>query len=335
MKRSARWKTGAVATMLGCCVLATCACTAVRPDDLPSVRGGVGASHQLGLQFASTMNLPTGADVMMDGLRVGEVESLSVAGKFVDVTVGVKDGTKIPADVHAVIRQNTLLGDTYIALDHGTVVHGPYLPPGGTVTVDHTSSPPQLEDTMAVLAYFVNGGSIQKIEDSMTGINAVMPKPRDVQRLATVVAGDMRDLAGDTNEIDRMLNGFFATGAAIDAKGQTLATLFSQPTVHYWRRTAVNIVSYISQILPSVGSVYEGGLWMVPMLNSLAATGAVGRGIWDDAPADTAALSDFLRTTVLPFAQNPSVDIRSINTAEGDEIVGDVENLMRMLGAVK
>ncbi|WP_067680042.1 MlaD family protein [Nocardia miyunensis] len=335
MKTTTRWKTGAVATVLGCSLLATCACSAVGPDDLPSVRGGVGAGYQLGMQFASTMNLPTGADVMMDGLRVGQVEKLTVAGKIVDVSAEVKEGTKIPADVRAVIRQNTLLGDTYIALDHGPVVQGPYLPPGGTVSVDHTSSPPQLEDTMAVMAYFVNGGSIQQIENAMTGINTVMPKPRNVQRLANVVAGDMRDLSGDTHEIDRMLNGFSATGASIDARGQTLATLFGQPTVHYWRRTAVNIVSYISQILPSVGSVYEGGLWMVPMLNSLAETGAVGRGIWDRAPADTAKVSDFLRTTLLPFAQNPSVDIRSIETDKGDQIVGDVQNLLRMLGAVK
>lgn len=334
MKTNIRWKAGAAATVLGCGLLATSACS-VGPDDLPSVRGGVGASYQLDLHFASTMNLPTGADVMMDGLRVGEVENLTAAGKFVSVRAKVKEGTKVPADVHAVIRQNTLLGDTYIALDHGAVVQGPYLQPGATVNVDHTSSPPQLEDTMAVLAYFVNGGSIQKIEDAMTGINRVMPAPGDVQRLATVVAGDMRDLAGDTGEIDRMLGGFAATGAAIDDKGQVLSTLFSQQSVHYWRRTAVNIVSYISQILPSVGSVYEGGLWMVPMLNSLADTGGVGRAIWDQAPADTAKLSDFLRTTLLPFAQNPSVNIRSIDTAAGERIVSDVENLLRMLGAVK
>ncbi|MEV5651940.1 MlaD family protein [Nocardia sp. NPDC052254] len=328
------WKNGALATMLGCGLLATTACS-VGPDDLPSVRGGVGAGYQLELQFASTMNLPTGADVMMDGLRVGEVQKLTAAEGFVSVDAHIKDGTEVPAGVRAVIRQNTLLGDTYIALDHEPVVRGPYLPAGGTVSVDHTSSPPQLEDTMAVLAYFVNGGSIQKIEDAMTGINAVMPQPRDVQRLASVVAGDMRDLAGDTGEIDRMLAGFSDTGAAIDAKGQTLATLFAPRTEHYWRRTAVSIVSYISQILPSVGSVYEGGLWMVPMLNSLADTGGVARDIWDRAPADTAKLSDFLRTTLLPFARNPSVDIRSIDTAGGDHLVADVENLLRMLGAVK
>ncbi|WP_067668166.1 hypothetical protein [Nocardia miyunensis] len=45
----------AVAMVLGCSLLATCACSAVGPDDLPSVRGGVGAGYQLGMQFAGTI----------------------------------------------------------------------------------------------------------------------------------------------------------------------------------------------------------------------------------------------------------------------------------------
>ncbi|MEV5835935.1 MlaD family protein [Nocardia sp. NPDC052112] len=303
---------------------------------MPSVRGGVGNGYNVDLEFVSVMNLPTGADVMMGGLRVGEVRDVTVLDKSVKVAVLMKEGTRIPADVRAVIRQNTLLGDTYIALDHAAAgAADVYLRPGGTVPASHTSSPPQLEDTMAVLAYFVNGGSIQKVQDAMGRINTVMPTPPDVQRLASVVAVDMRNLADNTSEIDRLLDGFDGTAVAMNEKSETLATLFSQETVHYWRRVAVNIVSYISQILPSVGSVYEGGLWMVPMLNSLADTGGIVRGIWDEGPSDAEKLSNFLRATVLPFAQNPSVNIRSVESAQGDQLIADVENLLRMLGAVK
>ncbi|MET7773186.1 MlaD family protein [Nocardia sp. NPDC005366] len=328
-------KIGAVSVAMCCGLLMTGGCS-LGPDDLPSVRGGIGDGYTVGIEFVSVMNLPNGADVMMDGLRVGEVRAVTVLEDSVNVTVGLKEGSRVPADVHAVIRQNTLLGDTYIALDHDRIgADEQFLRPGGQVSADHTSSPPQLEDTMAVLAYFVNGGSIQRIQDAMGRINTVMPTIPDVRRLASVVAVDLRDLASDTGEIDRMLDGFDATAVALNEKSQTLATLFAPEAQHYWRRVAVNIVSYISQILPSVGSVYQGGLWLVPMLNSLADTGDLFRTIWDKAPADTAKLSDFLRTTVLPFAQRPSVNIRSIESARGDQIVADVENLLRMLGAVK
>ncbi|WP_109529495.1 MULTISPECIES: MlaD family protein [Nocardia] len=328
-------RNGAAAVAMCCGLLATGGCS-LGPDDLPSVRGGVGNGYTVGIEFVSVMNLPNGADVMMDGLRVGEVRDVTVLDDAVKVTVQLKQGSEVPVDVRAVIRQNTLLGDTYIALDHDRVgADAQFLRPGDAVTADHTSSPPQLEDTMAVLAYFVNGGSIQRIQDAMRRINTVMPATPDVARLASVVAVDLRDLAGDTGEIDRMLDGFDATAVALNEKSQTLATLFAPQAEHYWRRVAVNIVSYISQILPSVGSVYQGGLWLVPMLNSLADSGDLIGSIWDKAPADTVKLSDFLRTTVLPFARHPSLNIRSIESAQGQQIVTDVENLLRMLGAVK
>ncbi|MBH0781021.1 MlaD family protein [Nocardia bovistercoris] len=327
---------GVAVLVAGCCALFALGGCSLGPDDLPSVRGGTGAGFTVGFEFLSVMNLPNGADVMMDGLRVGEVRDVAVLDDTVRVTVGVHNGSRIPADVRAVIRQNTLLGDTYIALDHGTIdPDGRFLGPGGVVAVDRTSSPPQLEDTMAVLAYFVNGGSIRRIQDAMGRINTAMPASQDVRRLASVVAVDLRDLAHDTGEIDRLLDGFDATAVALNAKAATLATLFAPETAHYWRRVAVDTISYISQILPSVGSVYQGGLWLVPMLNSLADSGAVMRDIWTTAPADAAKLSDFLRTTVLPFAQHPSVDIRSIESPRGEQMVADVENLLRILGAVK
>ncbi|WP_280426646.1 MlaD family protein [Nocardia carnea] len=331
----ARIRSGAVAMTLCCGILATSAC-GLGPDDLPSVRGGIGAGYDIDIEFVSVMNLPSGADVMMDGLRVGEVRAVTVQDDSVRVGVRLQEGSRVPADVRAVIRQNTLLGDTYIALDHAPIeADEQFLRPGGTVPAGHTSSPPQLEDTMAVLAYFVNGGGIQRIQDAMGRINTAVPQPPDVRRLASVVAVDLRDLAGGTHEIDRLLAGFDATAVSLNERGQTLSTVFSQHAEHYWRRVAVNIVSYISQILPSVGSVYEGGMWLVPMLNSLADTGGVIRDIWDEGPADTARIADFLRTTVLPFAQHPSVDIRSVETARGEQIVADAENLLRLLGAVK
>ncbi|WP_067856101.1 MlaD family protein [Nocardia shimofusensis] len=334
MTRIAKLRRTALAAL--CCgVLATSACS-LGPDDLPSVRGGIGDGHAVYIEFAGIMNLPGGADVMMDGLRVGEVREVTVQPDTVKVTVKLKEGLQVPTDVRAVIRQDTLLGDTYIALDHGEVDSaGPFLAPEATIPVERTSSPPQLEDTMAVLAYFVNGGSIQRIQDAMGRINAVMPAQGDVRRLASVVATDLRDLAGGTGEIDRLLDGFDATAVAVNSRSEMLTTIFSQDAEHYWRRVAVSIVSYISQILPSVGSVYEGGLWLVPMLNSLAATGGVVRGIWDEGPATTAKLADFLRLTVLPFAENPSVNLRSIESSNGDQLVADVENLLRMLGAVR
>jgi hypothetical protein len=272
----------------------------------------------------------------MDGLRVGEVRGVEVSDDFVTVKARVKATTEIPADTQAIIRQDTLLGDTYIALTRDpTLPVQDHLGPDATIPLDRTTSPPQLEDTIAVLANFVNGGSITRIQDTMKRVNAVVPAPADVEDLAAIVAVDLRDLSRKKIEIDRTLNGFTDTASALNERSQILSDMFAQPAEHYWRRLAISVVSHIGQIVPSVGSVYEGGLWMVPMLNALADSGDVIRDIWDEGPATAEQLSSFLRTTLLPFAQSPSVDVVSVETADGEQILGDAENILRMLGAVK
>ncbi|MGX6511025.1 MlaD family protein [Rhodococcus sp. SJ-2] len=304
----------------------------LRPEDLPSARGGIGDGYEISIEFASVMNLPAGADVIMDGVRVGEVRDVDVLDDSVAVLAGIRSDTRVPASVRAIVRQNTLLGDTYVALLRDPAGKaGEYLPEGATVPKKRTTSPPQLEDTMAVLATFVNGGSIRRIEDVMARVNTVMPEVPDIERLATVVSVDLNDLGGRTAEIDRMLDGLNETAVTLNENTDSLATIFDPSTVHYWRRLAVDVVSHIGQILPSVGSLYEGGLWLIPMFESLADTTDISRG----APSAVGELSEFLRTTLIPFAQNPSVDIVSVESADGDQLVSDAENILRMLGAVK
>lgn len=315
-------------------VMSLSAC-AIGPDNLPSVRGGIGEGYNLNLEFSSVMNLPTGADVIMDGLRIGEVRSLSVVDDVVTVSAGIRSDTKVPANSRAIVRQDTLLGDTYIALNRDTDGNGTVLAPGGTIPVDRTTSPPQLEDTIAVLANFVNGGSIQKIEDAMAQVNRVMPPMDAVHDLASIVAVDMRDLSRNVSEIDRTLNGLNETAISVIDRTGALNTIFDTSSVHYWRRVAVSVVSHIGQILPSVGSVYEGGLWLVPMLNSLADSGDVIGVTLAEAPETSMTLSNFLRTTIIPFAAHPSIDVESVESSSGTQLVTDAETILRMLGAVK
>ncbi len=321
--------TRAVAALSLILVVSSCS---LRPEDLPSVRGGIGDGYEISVEFASVMNLPSGADVIMDGVRVGEVRNLEVQNDGVAVRVGVRSDTKVPSDVRAIVRQNTLLGDTYVALLRSPDGRsGEYLGEGATVPVERTTSPPQLEDTMAVLATFVNGGSIRRIEQVMGRVNAVMPDVAEIERLAGTVAVDLNDLGQRTVEIDRMLDGMNSSAAALNDNSESLVTIFDGSSVHYWRRLAVDVVSHIGQILPSVGSLYVGGYWLVPMFESLADTTDISRG----GPSATVELSNFLRTTLIPFAQNPSVDIVSVESAGGDQLVSDAENILRMLGAVQ
>ncbi|WP_433598266.1 MlaD family protein [Nocardia sp. CA-135953] len=317
------------------CGAVTASCS-LGPKDIPSFRSSSGGSDIV-LHFESVMNLPDGANVTMDGLQIGKVEKVDLGTSDVAVTVVLQPGVRVPSNVKAMIRQDTILGDTYIGLDRSA---GPdntrYLPAGGTIPVSDTTSPPQLEDTLAVLAYFVNGGSIQKIEDTMSRLNTVMPAVTEIRELSTVMTGDLHDLSQNTDEIDRTLAGLDRTASTVAGNAPTLnRILLNDSALRYWRYSADILYGHIGSGLPSIGSLFVGGNWMVPMLNSLSATTHDGRGMWNTAPSAAGNMATFLRTVVLPFAQHPSVNIQSVQAANGDELVGDMENVLRMLGAVR
>ncbi len=102
----------------------------------------------------------------------------------------------------------------------------------------------------------------------MARINNVMPKRPDLRRLATVTSVDLRDLGRNTGEIDRFLTGMNASAAAIGERHDELTKIFGAEAATYWRRDADSFLVHIAYLLPSIGSIFEGGIWLVPMLLS-------------------------------------------------------------------
>ncbi|MBO0852581.1 MAG: MCE family protein [Nocardia sp.] len=337
MRSAGRFTKRSAAALLCAGMLTTASC-ALGPKQLPIVGSQApSGGYTIELHFQNAMNLPAGAYVMLDGLQVGKVEKIQVTGSDLTVTAGLSQGTRVPSDVHATIRQDTLLGDTYVGLDRGPDTGNEnFLPPGGSILESQTSSPPQLEDTMAVLAYFVNGGNIQKVEDTMSRINSVMPAVKDIRQLSTVMTEDIHDLGHNTASIDNMLSGFDRTARSVADRSDILnLVMFNDKAQYYWRQSDRVMIGHIGPGLPLVGSLFFNGSWLVPMLDSLAGAVHAGRGTWDAAPTAADKVSAFLRDAVLPFVRNPSVNITSVESPKGDQMVGDMENVLRMLGAMQ
>ncbi|WP_330254961.1 MlaD family protein [Nocardia sp. NBC_00565] len=317
-------------------VMFASASCAVEPNDVPLPGNNLSDGYDLTLHFASALNLPDRAKVVMDGLRIGEVRTISLSDGSVTVTARIESAARIPANVTAIIRQDTLLGDTYVGLERDrSRPAAELLPAGSTVPLERTSSPPQVEDVMAVLANFVNGGSVQKVQDAIVGINRVMPSRPDVTQLARTVAVDLHDLSQRTETLDRMLEGLNATAVSVTDNGSDLAVLFGDPAVQYWRRLNENVLKYVGILLPSIGSIFEGGFWLVPLFTSLADAAGSIRATAEDVPADAEALSNFVNRTLVPFLRNPSVNVTSIQTQQGDDLTAGIANVLRILGAAR
>ena len=329
-------KYSAVLVVLVAVIMVVSGCS-LSPNRLPSVKAGVSSDYEVTLKFESVLNLPTGADVMMNGLQVGRVKELNESKDGVDVVVGLTESRPVPADSTAIIRQNTPLGDTYLGF---TPPKNPTnqgnLHDGSVVPMSRTTSPPTLEDTIAVLAYFVNGGSIQKVQDTMVTLNKTLPEVKDVRRLATTVSTDLQDLGGNLGEIDGLLNGLNGVAKSFPRSATEIEHVFGDEGIDYFHTVAHSLVRHIATLLPSVGSVFTGGLFLVPLLTSMAEGAENAAPIWPAGDGVIASTNDFVNDTLKPFLKNPRVAVSSVK-AKGSEkqLLADSASILRILGVVR
>lgn len=111
--------------------------------------GGFSSGYSLDARFASAgQGLIAGSDVKVRGVRIGQVQSVRLAGGRALVTLHIDDGVRVPASASAAVRPVSLFGPKYVELIPGAGERtGPWLAPGATVT--QTTSAVELGDILA------------------------------------------------------------------------------------------------------------------------------------------------------------------------------------------
>jgi phospholipid/cholesterol/gamma-HCH transport system substrate-binding protein len=90
-------------------------------------------------RFADASSLNVGDDVRVAGVRVGQVESISIANRRIaQVRFSLDADRKLPVAVSATIKYRNLVGQRYIALDQGAGDPSATLPPGGVIPLSQT-----------------------------------------------------------------------------------------------------------------------------------------------------------------------------------------------------
>lgn len=143
------------------CVLPVTSCTQLDVNALPQSGTSYRDGYDITLEFEDVLNLPDRAKVQFNGVTVGVVTQVTMTRRLVDVTARIGADVAVPSNAHAALEQATVLGDIYVAIDPPETGAPPAakLAPGGRLPLAQTTSPPQLEDTLASLATFVGSGS--------------------------------------------------------------------------------------------------------------------------------------------------------------------------------
>ena len=327
-----RW---ACAVVTVATAVAVSSCASINVNALPQPGNSYRDGYDIVLEFDNALNLPDRAKVVLDGTTVGVVTKVAVTSAHVDVTARLGSAVVVPSNIHGALQQATVLGDIYVALRRAQDQQAaPALSPGGTIPLAQTTSPPQLEDTIATLANFVSSGSIQRVQNTIISIDRVQPPGGQaaIRKLASQVSADLSDLSKNMEQVDQWFNAVTDTAGVMHSLRPMYADWFSPNGLKAWTFNS-DLGVAIATLLPSVGSIWLGGYWVVPLLHSLAgAVGALQQGKWDferEAPA----FRRIFQNLFLEEDKYPAINITSIVGPDGREVSDDVHNVLRILGA--
>lgn len=305
-------------------------------DAIPVPGTNASGGYDIILEFDNVLNLPDRAKVVMDGTKVGSVKDVALKASGVEVIVRIDDGVVVPSDIHSVLQQATVLGDTYMALERNTDADSPANPlrPGGRIPLSQTTSPPQLEDTLANLATFVGSGSIQRAQNSVVKINHVTPPRPEIRAMAARVATDLDDLSNNIDNVDLWVDGFARSAALMEANTQKFETWFTPLGIKSFAHAFV-LVHFMAPLMPTIGSIYYNGYWLVPVLSSaVAAVSAIQKGKWAF-EEEIHKWEKLVNERILPQEKYPAINITSIVDSDGRDLTNNVQDVLRMIGATQ
>jgi phospholipid/cholesterol/gamma-HCH transport system substrate-binding protein len=118
-------------------VVITVAATAVLGLTIANVN--FGGSDSYSARFTDVTSLNDGDDVRIAGVKVGEVDSISIVDRQqAEVRFTVQDDVTLPASVTATIKYRNLVGQRYVSLSQGAGALNAVLPVGGSIPLSRT-----------------------------------------------------------------------------------------------------------------------------------------------------------------------------------------------------
>ena len=182
-------------------VLITVAATAVLGFTIANV--SFVSSDSYTARFSDVASLNTGDDIRIAGVKVGQVEQISIVDRQqAEVRFSVESDVTLPASVTATIKYRNLVGQRYIDLEQGAGSPNQSLPPGGTIPLAQTK--PALD-----LTELFNG--FQPLFQALS--------PNDVNQLSYEI---IQVFQGEGGTIDSLLSSTASLTTTIADKDQVI-----------------------------------------------------------------------------------------------------------------
>lgn len=330
---------------LGIVAVVSTGCATFSVEKLPAPGAG-SDSWPLHLEFGTVMNLPTDSKVTVNGLRSGIVSEIAPATDVAKVTVRLDPSTVVGRNATVELRQDTLLGDLYVAITNPADAYSQPIEHGGTLSKDQVKPPVQIEALLTSLSNFVGSGSLPQLGNTFNRLAKQFPKePAEVRNASTALVGTLRTLSAQSNNLNAILASVSDIGQELAKREAALRFVFSDEG-----QQLLDSVAVASQIVDLLARLHQSlipAMTSVPLFKALAdMLEKVVKPLlipgWPDyfgQASNPQAMLNILTDRLIPFLKaGPAVNVNKIsieNDVSNKQLADVMLRQLRMMGLVK
>jgi phospholipid/cholesterol/gamma-HCH transport system substrate-binding protein len=213
------------------------------------------------IQFADVLDLVPQSNVKVNDVAVGKVQSISLKGWVASVKVKVNGNVDLPGNARAAVKQTSLLGEKFVALEQPLAEPQGKLKDVGKIPLRSTGTAPEVEEVLGALSLLLNGGGLEQIRTITTELNKALNGNESA----------VRDLLVQ-------LNGFVGT---LDKQKDTITTALVNidklaATLNRQKQTIIDALDRFPQALTILKNERSK---LTTLLQSLARLGTTATGV--------------------------------------------------------
>ncbi|MGH3470845.1 MAG: MCE family protein [Nocardioidaceae bacterium] len=254
---------------VGLVTIALLILAAFRAQDLPLIGGG----DTYYANFSEAGGLTVGDEVRIAGVRVGQVEAITLDHGHVNVAFRIDNGTQFGPMTAASIRIKTLLGAMYVAL----APSGPgSLAPGSTIPLSRTTSPYDVVQAFSGLADTEQRINTTRLATSLNVLAGLAKNtPADVRASLDGLSRLSRNVAARNQQLQTLFHNAAGLSKVLADRNANLRVLFSDGDVLlralYARRAAIHnlLVASVQLSRQLTGLVHDSRADLKPALEHL------------------------------------------------------------------
>ena len=148
-------------------------------------------------QFRDVLDLVPDSTVKVDDVTVGKITDVSLEGYTAEVTMQLRNDTRLPDNAVATIQQTSLLGEKFVQL--AAPASGASANPlrsGDVIPIAHTGQNPEVEQVLGALSLLLNGGGVGQLQTITARAGPDAPRSRGCGALGPPPGPLVRRAAG-------------------------------------------------------------------------------------------------------------------------------------------